>query len=80
MKTITIKKLVSIAKNAGDIVMDCSSNLNYLGVIYGENIPLSEVKNVLAHYDIEYKEVNKPTKKSKEKWVSLDELANRGLI
>lgn len=59
-KKISLEKLFTLAKNAGDIVKDAESELNNLGVIYGEHgIPLSKILEVLFQYDIEFKDINK---------------------
>jgi len=80
-KKISLKKLITLAKNAGDIVKDAESELNSLGVAYGERgIPLSRVMQILQNYDIEFDEVNVKRAPEPEKWMSIDDMMNRGLL
>lgn len=51
-KTITLGKLVTIAKEAGDIVLDAKSELEELGISYGNKIPVDKIKDILTNYDI----------------------------
>ena len=79
VKTIPLKKLVSIARNAGDIVPDAMVALHDLGTAYGEQIPLQKVVATLANFDIELSDVNhKAAKRSGS--LSIDQLADMGLL
>jgi hypothetical protein len=80
---ISLERLINIAKNAGDIIEDAESELNSLGVAYGERgVPLSRVMNILSNYDIEMDEVDFERKADDdgEQWLSIDDLANKGLL
>jgi len=51
--TITTKKLLQIAKEAGKVVLDAQYELEELGVYYQDKIPYDQVKAILDSYDIQ---------------------------
>lgn len=79
---ISVKKLMNISKNAGKIVKDAEKELNSLAIAYGgRGIPMSRVIDVLSEYDIEVGEVDvKRVSDKEEKWLSIEDLINKGLI
>jgi len=80
-KKISIEKLLNIAKNAGDIVTDAESELNNLSVAYANGeVPLDRVIEILSNYDIDFKDVNVKRKKESKKWMSIEDMINRGLL
>lgn len=79
-KIISLNVLTNLAKNAGDIVPDAESELYELGAAYGDKIPLSRVMDILNNYDIEFKEVNKKREKEEPKYLSIEDLMNKGLL
>lgn len=82
-KTLTYDEVFNIAENAGKIVLDAQTALYSLlvGFEEDETIPKDRVLRILANYDIDLDEVNHETKSNgKEKWYTLDHLANMGLI
>lgn len=58
-KNITLTQLITIAKRAGDIVLDAKDDLMDLGVAYGDRIPIARVKEILRDYDIEPQDLKK---------------------
>ena len=76
--TLTISQLTKLAAKAGQIVPDAEADLNDLSG-YGDNIPKEKVMSVLANYDIELADL-KDIKPKKEKWLSMDDLMNRGYL
>jgi len=56
--SISLSELIKIARNAGDIIPDAQSELNSLGVAYGEKIPLDRVIKTLEKYDLEMDDVS----------------------
>lgn len=50
--TISSLKVIALAKKAGKSVLDAKDALEDLVVAYGDNVPKSKVKEVLANYDI----------------------------
>ena len=76
--TLTISQLTKLAAKAGQIVPDAEADLNDLAG-YGDNIPKEKVMSVLANYDIELADL-KDIKPKKEKFLSIDDLMNRGYL
>jgi hypothetical protein len=76
--TLTISQLTKLAAKAGQIVPDAEADLNDLSG-YGDNIPKEKVMSVLANYDIELADL-KDIKPKKEKFLSIDDLMNRGYL
>jgi hypothetical protein len=75
---LTMAQLVKLAAKAGQIVPDAEADLNDLAG-YGDRIPREKVMSVLANYDIELADL-KSIKPSKDKFLSMDDLMNRGLL
>ena len=76
--TLTISQLTKLAAKAGQIVPDAEADLNDLAG-YGDNIPKEKVMSVLANYDIELADL-KDIRPKKEKFLSIDDLMNRGYL
>jgi hypothetical protein len=74
--------VLNIATNAGKIVLDAQTALYSLLISYQttDMIPKDKIVKLLANYDIDLDEVNYKTEPGKEKWYTLDHLANMGLV
>lgn len=51
-KTISIKKLLKMAEEAGKYVIDAEDELEELAIAYGDKIPYSRVEFILQKYDL----------------------------
>lgn len=78
--SISLSELIKIARNAGDIIPDAQSELNSLGVAYGEKIPLDRVIKTLEKYDLEMDDVSDERDSEDDGWLSIEDLANKGLL
>jgi len=76
---LTSDKVVKLAAKAGQIIQDAEADLNDLASAYGNKVPKRKVIDVLANYDITFADLRK-IKAPKEKWLSIDDLIDRGLL
>jgi hypothetical protein len=76
---LTMKDILNISVNAGEIVLDARPVLNQLGVAYGDKIPKEKVLEVLAQFDIDINDVNHERNET-QKWISINDLDQMGLI
>jgi hypothetical protein len=76
---LTSDKVVKLAAKAGQIIQDAEADLNDLAASYGNKVPKRKVIDILANYDITFADLRK-VKAPKEKWLSIDDLINKGLL
>jgi hypothetical protein len=76
---LTSDKVVQLAAKAGQIIQDAEADLNDLAASYGNKVPKKRVIDILANYDITFADLRK-IKAPKEKWLSIDDLIDRGLL
>ena len=77
--TLTSAEVIKLSAKAGQIVPDAEADLNDLASAYGDKVPKRKVIDLLANYDITFADLRK-VKASKEKWLSMDDLMNRGYL
>ena len=76
---LTSDKVVQLAAKAGQIIQDAEADLNDLAASYGNKVPKKRVIDILANYDITFADLRK-VKAPKDKFLSMDDLMNRGLL
>ena len=76
---LTSDKVVQLAAKAGQIIQDAEADLNDLAASYGNKVPKKRVIDILANYDITFADLRK-VKAPKNKFLSMDDLMNRGLL
>jgi len=77
--TLTSAEVIKLSAKAGQIIPDAEADLNDLASAYGDKVPKRKVIDLLANYDITFADLRK-VKASKEKWLSMDDLMNRGYL
>jgi hypothetical protein len=76
---LTSDKVVKLAAKAGQIIQDAEADLNDLAASYGNKVPKKRVIDILANYDITFADLRK-VKAPKDKFLSMDDLMNKGLL
>lgn len=76
---LTSDKVIQLAAKAGQIIQDAEADLNDLAASYGNKVPKKRVIDILANYDITFADLRK-VKAPKNKFLSMDDLMNRGLL
>jgi hypothetical protein len=76
---LTSDKVVKLAAKAGQIIQDAEADLNDLAAAYGDKVPKRKVIDILANYDITFADLRQ-VKAPKNKFLSMDDLMNKGLL
>lgn len=77
--TIDTKKVIKLARKAGQLVPDAESDLISMASQYGDNIPKKRVLQILSNYDIELSDLRN-IEAPKQKTLSIDDLAAKGFF